>query len=94
MSSPDPGAVPPVDPANPTDPAAAAQAAAQNPSAPATLTAASTVSSMADFKAKAPELYNAMMQGIATNIINESQHASDRLKDIIRQGTADAEGRS
>lgn len=91
MTSPE--AAPPVNGAQPVDPAVAAEANGGTNSS-GTLTAASTVSSMEDFRAKAPELYNAMMMGIATNIINESQHSAERLKKIIRQATADAQGRS
>lgn len=91
MSSPqDAGAVPP---AAAIDPAAAAAAEAANPSQPAKITAATTVSSMQDLKLKSPELYNAMMMGIATNIINQSKRATERLKEIIRQGTRNAQGR-
>lgn len=42
-----------------------------------------TVSSMADLKTQAPQVYNAMMQGIGMNICNDMQHHQDQLKQLM-----------
>lgn len=57
------------------------------------VSASTTVKNMEDLKQKAPEVYNAMLQGIAMSMINQSKRAADRLKEIIRQGTRDAQRR-
>lgn len=63
-------------------------------SKPATFNAATSISSMADLKEKAPDVYNAMMQGIAMTICNEMKHHQDKLKEMQRQAERDAEGKS
>lgn len=42
-------------------------------------------STMEDMKEKAPELYQAMMQGIALKICNENQKHQKRFRDILRK---------
>ena len=70
--------------------------AAQVPTAaqvPANATAAAAagdqnlvkINSMGDLKEKAPDVYKAMMQGIAMHIINEMKDANERLKKIIKE---------
>lgn len=44
-----------------------------------------SVSSMADLKEKAPEVYRAMIQGIGMNICNEMRKHQRRLKEIMRK---------
>lgn len=53
---------------------------------PSTLSMSTSVSSLADLKKKAPQVYNMMMEGIALNICNDMQHHQDRLKQMMRQG--------
>jgi hypothetical protein len=45
-----------------------------------------TINSLSELKEKAPEVYNQMMLGIATNICSNMQHQQERLKQAIRQG--------
>lgn len=54
--------------------------------------ASTQIGSMSDLKDKAPELYKAMMQGLATNICNDMKDHQDRLKEMQRQATRDAQG--
>jgi len=50
-------------------------------------TTSTKIGSLKDLMKKAPELYNKMMQGIATNICNEMKHHQDRLKSLMRKGS-------
>jgi hypothetical protein len=84
---------PPVAPAAPSsaDPTTAAAVASAN--APTgQLTGSSTISSLAELKRKAPELYKQMLLGIAMNICDDMQQHQDRLKELIRDGDAEAQG--
>lgn len=96
MSSPqDQGAVEPVTsvgttPATTPTPAFNPDASQQSAN---TVNSATRVNNMSDLKEKAPQVYDAMMLGIATNIINQSKRATERLKQIIREGTRQAQGR-
>lgn len=54
--------------------------------------ASTTIGSMSELQTKAPELYKAMMQGIATNICNEMKDHQDRLKEMQREATRNAQG--
>lgn len=54
--------------------------------------ASTQIGSMSDLKDKAPELYKAMMQGLATNICNDMKDHQERLKEMQRQATRDAQG--
>lgn len=56
--------------------------------------ASTTIGSMSELQTKAPTLYKAMMEGIATNICNEMKNHQDRLKEMQRQAARDAEGKS
>lgn len=56
------------------------------------LESSGTVSNMADLKEQAPEVYKAMMQGVAMNICREMQHHQARLKEIMRKARQDASG--
>ncbi len=47
---------------------------------------ASGFSSMADLKARAPEVYKAMTQAIAMNVCSDSQHWSDKIKEAMQEG--------
>lgn len=51
----------------------------------AAITGATTVSSMEDLKQKAPDLYKAIMMGIAMRIRAEQEHANDRIKKVLRE---------
>lgn len=44
------------------------------------------IKSMEDLKRKAPKLYKSMIRGIAGMILRESQHHTNRLISIMRQG--------
>ena len=56
--------------------------------------ASTAVSTMADLKEKAPEVYKAMMEGIAMHIVNEMKDHQTRLKEIQREAQRNAEGKS
>ncbi|WP_213158508.1 hypothetical protein [Parachlamydia sp. AcF125] len=45
------------------------------------------VDSLAELKKKAPKVYNAMIQGIATHICNEMKNHQDRLKKMTREAS-------
>lgn len=49
------------------------------------VTAASTVSSLADLKNKAPKVYDMMMLGIAMSMVNKMHHQDERLKQLWRE---------
>ncbi len=49
-----------------------------------------TVSSLAELKAVAPQVWNAMLQGIAQNICIEMKRQQDHLVEISRQARQDA----
>lgn len=57
-------------------------------------TAATGVNNMEDLKAKAPEVYRAMMEGIAMNITNQMKAHQDKLKEMQREAQRNAEGKS
>lgn len=61
-------------------------AAAKSGAAKATFSATTQISSLNDLKAKAPEVYDAMLKGIAQNIISEMREAQERLKKKMREG--------
>jgi hypothetical protein len=66
--------------------AAGAEAVSGKPSGKAgDFSAATPISSMADLKEKAPELYKKMMQGLAQNIIGRMRDAQKRLKESMRK---------
>ncbi len=64
---------------------AAGAAASGNAAAAAGYTSATTVSTVADLREKAPQVWNAMLLGIAQNICSESQHHADRLKELMQE---------
>lgn len=66
-----------------TDATTQAGAATSNPSQ---MKMSDTVSSLEDFKKKAPDVYKQMMLGIATTICNQMQRNQARLKQAIRDG--------
>lgn len=89
--------------ANPVQGAESAAAAAPSTGAPASHPAApaapgynsmTTIGTMAELKEKAPEVYNAMLQGIGMSICNEMKDHQDRIKKIMRDAERDAEGHS
>lgn len=43
-----------------------------------------TVNSVEQLRQKAPEIYNAMLQGIAMNMIGQMKRRQDRLKELMR----------
>lgn len=49
------------------------------------VTSMTGVRNMEDLKKKAPEVYNMMMQGIASHIVNEMRKAQERLKKMNRE---------
>ncbi len=91
MSSPD------VQPSAPAT-QAAPTAATQGPSGATagqfggTVSGGTTASNMTQLKERAPQVYNAMMMGVAQNICNEMQQHQDRLKELMREGEEDANG--
>jgi hypothetical protein len=54
--------------------------------------ASGSVSNMKDLKEKAPEVYKAMMQGIAQTIISKMHTQQEHLKKMMRDGQRDASG--
>ena len=50
-----------------------------------------TFSSMGDFKARYPTVYNQMMLGISSTMVNEMQHRQDRLKELWREARQKSE---
>jgi hypothetical protein len=85
----------PTHPVSSTPPPAAAAPSSANAitagavassNAPSGLNASSKISSLADLKKKAPELYKKMLEGIGMSICNEMQHHQDRLKELMREG--------
>lgn len=44
-----------------------------------------SISTLADLKEKAPDLFRAMMQGIAMNICNDMQKHQKRFRDILKK---------
>lgn len=50
-----------------------------------TATAATVVSSMNDLKDKAPEVYKAMMQGLAQSMIKQWERAENRREKIAKE---------
>ena len=57
-----------------------------------TVTSSTTVNSLEELKKKAPEVYDQMVLGIATNLCNEFKAQQERLKKIMREGQAQARG--
>lgn len=49
-----------------------------------------SVKDMGDLKKKAPKVYNAMMQGIAWNIITDAQHHLEEWKKALHEGDKEA----
>lgn len=85
--------VEPVQQANAAAPTAAA-AAKTGPTAPAApgFNNQTTIGSVGELREKAPEVYNAMLQGMATTICNHMKSSQDRIKKIMRDAERDAEG--
>ncbi len=78
-------AVSPISSSNP--PEAAAPAATTAPTkVNAEANASTIISSLTDFKAKAPKVYNMMMLSIAQNIVNEMHRHQEDLKKKMREG--------
>jgi len=50
-----------------------------------TFNASTPIAGMDDLKKKAPQLYRAMLEGIAWKIIGEMRHHAERLKKIYRE---------
>lgn len=72
---------------------AGAAAGAQTPAAGANskeVDSLTTIGSMEELKKKAPEVYNMMMQGLATNIVNEMRRRDERLKKMWRENRSRA----
>ncbi len=56
------------------------------------LTASSEVKSLEEFKKRAPEVYDKMMMGIATEICNKMKASQERLKQMWRDASDRAKG--
>lgn len=54
--------------------------------------ASGTVSSIADLKEQAPDVYKAMMQGIAMNICRDMEHHQNRLHKLHEEYRRQAQG--
>jgi hypothetical protein len=72
--------------------AASAQSSGTSTSAGTSLDTAAKVSSMADLKTKAPEVYNGMLMGIATTMIQHMQRQQEHLKQMMREGQRNSQG--
>ena len=80
VTAPTTTAITPTSPTSSTSaPTAAAGAAAGG-------AGSASFSSMADFKAKAPVVYKAMMQSISMNICKDSQDWNNLIVDAMREG--------
>jgi BarA-like signal transduction histidine kinase len=66
--------------------------AATQTSPSGTLTSSSEVKSLAEFKEKAPEVYDKMMLSIATEICNKMKEHQEKLKQMWREATDRAKG--
>jgi hypothetical protein len=66
--------------------------AASSPSAAGKPTASSStkLSSVGDLQKQAPEVYKAMLEGIAINICNEMKDHQDRIKKMMQEGRQQA----
>ena len=71
--------------ADPGKAAAATGAGAPAAGASGDVSSLTNIGSMEELKKKAPEVFNMMMQGIATNIVNEMRIRDERLKKIWRE---------
>ncbi|KAF3361724.1 hypothetical protein PHSC3_001723 [Chlamydiales bacterium STE3] len=49
-------------------------------------TTSTTVATLAQLKEKAPQVYNAMMEGLAMNIVSKMRSDQAHLKQIMREG--------
>lgn len=66
-------------------------ATAGSPTKPAgEATAATTISSLEDLKAKAPKVYDAMMMSIAQNITSDMNTHQQRIKEMNRKARQDS----
>lgn len=54
--------------------------------------ASTPVSNMADLREKAPDVYRAMMEGVAYKIVNDMKGHQERLKEMMREAQRDAQG--
>ena len=68
------------------NPLTAGAVATSNPNSTSGLTMSSKISSLAELKKKAPDVYNQMMQGIGMEICREMQAHQERLKKLMREG--------
>jgi hypothetical protein len=50
-------------------------------------TSSTQIDSLSALEKKAPKVYRAMMEGIATNICNKMKASADRLKKMIREAS-------
>jgi len=80
VTTPTTTSITPTSPTSPTSTPTAAAAAVAGGGGSANF------SSMADFKAKAPVVYKAMMQSIAMNICNDSQDWSNLIVEAMQEG--------
>ncbi|WP_068467135.1 hypothetical protein [Candidatus Protochlamydia phocaeensis] len=85
----------PEDPTAGAAPAADATQAGQTPTTGdgTALSPNSSYSNLDAFKKAAPAVYKQMMQGIAMNICNDMKHHQERLKEMWRKASQDAEGK-
>ena len=68
----------------------AQSSAAPTGSPSSTFNASDTVGSLQELQAKAPEIYNAMMEGIAMTIVNDMNDQQARLKALMEQERRDS----
>jgi len=76
--------------AQPSSSNATTAGAVASSNAPAGYTSSTTVKSMEDLKNKAPKVYNAMMQGIASSMISRMHDQQEHLKEMMRKGREDS----
>lgn len=75
----------------PTEGAAPA-ASSSSPSGSSQVDITTRIGSMADLKEKAPKVYNAMLEGIAMQIVNQMSDAQARLKQMMDDAQQSAMG--
>ena len=54
-------------------------------SSSSTVDSATKIQTMDDLRTKAPKVYKAMQQGIAMQIISQSQHSNERLIQMMKE---------
>lgn len=64
---------------------AATGSSSSSSSSSSSVNSATTIRNMDELRTKAPKVYKAMQQGIAMQIISDSQHSNDRLIKMMKE---------